>query len=486
MRQRRTTSTASALTIAALLVLGLTGCGEVNAGSAAAREFEQVMADVPEVVDVSTSSSNTLPWAGTASASVLLDDAVSDDRLSEIVDRIGGFLNERANRSGGASWEGVEIAVRDFTVSVLDRRTDNEVQLALLARLEEAGVPGGALLLGPSGPKASPDTPREASLTLVAGGGEDFLAAYDLARLVSEQTPAYTEAAVTGRSGAEPDGVTDDAAAFPAWDEGARFSITSRGEDEASAGDPGPSRAAYVAVAEQFDVIAATITPTALDLRVANAADVAGATELAESVAAGNVTVAVQGGIVTWGEDGPATAMQPVVEALSTVPDVVSIDATSTHLGLVVGDPTAGRAALDVLDALPEASVVETLRISGPVAVDAPDTFAVAGARDASSALFDLVERLTEADLVTSFDGATDRVLVEVRGSDDASLSAAIALVKEAVDPGTSTQIRVAGSPGYWWFDAADTIDLEAPSSGDETAEEIALRDRIERLWNAA
>ncbi|SMQ63841.1 hypothetical protein SAMN06295909_0938 [Plantibacter sp. VKM Ac-1784] len=487
MPQNRTIRTAATALFAMAAVLCLSGCGDVNAASAAGRDFEQLLDGVPEVADVDTTGSNTLPWSGTASASVLMDDDVSDARLSAIVDRIGGFLNKQAKRSAGATWEGVDLTVRGFTLSVLDRRADNATQLELLASLEDEGVPGGELQLASAGT----DGARASSLTLVARPGEDFLAAYDLARSTADATPAYAAAIVTGRSDdgvdpAEPgeDDADDAAPGLPDWDATARFSISSGADDDATAsGDPGPTRAAYLAVAEQFEVIGATLTPDTIDLRIASVDDVAAATAVATGAVPADVAVEVQGGIVTWDDGVQSAEMLPVVQALSAVPGVTAIAASSDRLGIAVSDPAAGRAALDALDALPAASVVESLRIGGPVA---NGTFSVTGSRLDVASLFTLVEQLTASGSLASFEGSAGRLQVDVRAADDATLGAAIGLVKAGIAPGTWTRIGVDGERGTWWFDAIDTITIDASEYADESPEETALRERIERLWNAA
>ncbi|MBF4563755.1 hypothetical protein [Plantibacter sp. VKM Ac-2876] len=490
MPQNRTIRTAATALFAMAAVLGLSGCGDVNAASAAGRDFEQLLDGVPEVADVDTTGSNTLPWSGTASASVLMDDDVTDDRLSGIVDRIGGFLNEQAKRSGGATWEGVDLTVREFTLSVLDRRADNATQLELLASLEDEGVPGGELQLASAGT----DGARASSLTLVARPGEDFLAAYDLARATADATPAYAAAVVSGRSDdgvdpAEPDeDDADDAApGFPNWDGDARFSISSGVDDDATvSGDPGTTRAAYLAVAEQFEVIGATLTPDTLDLRIASVDDVAAATAVATGAVPANVAVEIQGGIVTWDDGVQSADMLPVVQALGAVPGVTAIAASSDRLGITVSDPAAGRASLDALDALPAASIVESLRVGGPVANGGPGTFSVSGSRAEAASLFTLVEQLAASGSLASFEGSAGRLQVDVRAADDATLGAAIGLVKAGIAPGTWTRIGVDGERGTWWFDAIDTITIDASEYADESPEETALRERIERLWNAA
>lgn len=502
MRQHRTISTATAVLFAAATILGLAGCGDVNAGSAAAAEFEELMAGLPEVVDVETSSSNTLPWSGTASAAVLLDEGVSDARLGEIVDSIGGFLNERSKRSGGASWEGVDVAVDGFTVAVLDRREDNVLQLDLLSSLREAGVPGGTLDLGTAGE----DGTRAGSLALVERDGEDFLDAYDLAVRTAEQTPAYRDAVLTGLSADTPTGPDTDAAAtpddgaagFPAWESGARFTVTNRpSEDDRSPrdptstgsalADPAAARAAFTAVAEQYDVLSAVLSPTSLDLRITDAAGVTDARAVAEA-AAGSIPLdlTVEGGIVTWGEDGPSDAMQPFVDAMLAVPGMIAISASDSSLSLDVADPASARLALDALEAQPGVAAVERLSLSGPVGADQQGTFRLSDDRSGVAASLALFEELLATASVASFEGSSDSVLVEVPTGDETSMATAIAIVKSAVDTGTSTQIRAADRSGYWWFEAAETIDLSDDAHSGESAEESAFRELIERLWNAA
>ncbi|KQM16165.1 hypothetical protein ASF83_09850 [Plantibacter sp. Leaf171] len=489
MPRHRTIRIAAAALVATAAAAGLTGCGDVDAGSAAASAFEELLDGVPDVVDVDASGSNDLPWSGTASASVLIDDAVTADHLGEIVDRIGGFLSEQSKRSGGATWEGVDVSVRGFTVAVLDRREDNATQLELLASLEAEGVPGGELHLFPVGA----DGGRASSLTLEARPGEDFLDAYDLAGETAEATPAYADAVLTGRSddgdpiGSGADEATNATPGSPEQGEAARFSISSGDDDDPTAsGDPNGSRAAYLAVAEQFAVIGATLTPDTLDLRIANVDDVAAASALATGSLPTDVSVEIQGGIVTWDDGVESPEMLPVVQAVGAVPGVTAIDASSDSLRLTVSDPAAGRAALDTLDTLPAASVVASLRIDGPVAAGAPDTFAVGGSRAEAAAQFALVEQGLASGSLVSFEGSADRLQLEFRNGDDTMLGAAIGLVKAGVAPGTWTSIEIEGEPGTWWFDAADTVTIDASAYSDETPEETANRERIERLWNAA
>lgn len=483
MPQHQMIRVTAAVLVAAATVVGLSGCGDVDAGSAAARSFKQLLTDVPGVVDVETTSSNNLPWSGTASASVLVEDSVSTDRLTGIVDRVGGFLNEQSKRGGGATWQGVDVTVRGFTLSVLDRRKDNAAQLKLLGVLEDEGVPGGELHLSP----APADGPRAAWLTLVARAGEGFLDAYDLAEQTAASAPGYADAVITGLSDAEDIAESDPATGLPSGDGAARFSISSGDDNDAtSSGDPDATRAAYLAVAEQFEVIGATLTPDALDLRISSVDDVAGATAVAKGAVPANVAVEIQGGIVTWDDGIPSAEMLPVVQALGAVPGVTAIAASSDSVRLTVADPGAGRTALDVLDALPEASVVESLGIDGPVVSGSPGTFSVRGARGDATVLFALVEQLTATGSLVSFDSSVGRLQLEFHPGDDTTLGTAIGLVKAGVATGTWTSIGVDGEPGTWWFDAADTISIDASQFVDESSAQTALRERIERLWNAA
>jgi hypothetical protein len=489
MPRHRTIRIAAAVLVATAAAAGLTGCGDVDAGSAAASAFEKLLDGVPDVVDVDASGTNDLPWSGTASASVLVDDAVTADHLGEIVDRIGGFLSEESKRSGGATWEGVDVSVRGFTVAVLDRREDNATQLELLASLEAEGVPGGELHLYSVGA----DGGRASSLTLEPRPGEDFLDAYDLAAQTAEATPAYADAVLTGRSDdGDPtrsgaDEATNATPGSHEQGEVARFSISSGDDDDPTAsGDPSGSRSAYLAVAEQFAVIGATLTPDTFDLRIANVDDVAAATALAKGALPTDVSVEIQGGIVTWDDGVESPKMLPIVQAIGAVPGVTAINASSDSLRLTVSDPAAGRATLDALDTLPEASVVASFRIDGPVAAGASDTFAVSGSRADVATLFALVEQEITAGFLVSFEGSADRVQAEFRNGDDVALRTAIGLVKAGVAPGTWTSIEIEGEPGTWWFDAADTVTIDASTYSDETPEETANRERIERLWNAA
>ena len=170
---------ATALGVAA--VLGVAGCGPVNAGDAAVPAAEDWMRDVDGVASVDLGGVNTLPWSGEISGTVTLEAEADAGTAEDVVARMRAFPGSVPLRAD-LEWEvagvttssragrfppGGAAALRDYATSVRallgagstlevsrDSRKDLVVDVdawvedasdgdALHAKLEQVPWPGG-------------------------------------------------------------------------------------------------------------------------------------------------------------------------------------------------------------------------------------------------------------------------------------------------------------------------------------------------------
>ncbi|QKW14257.1 hypothetical protein [Verrucosispora sp. NA02020] len=107
-------------------VLGLTvlsGCA-VNKGSALAADFEADWAGTPDVATVHATEENTLPFFGTSTGTLTVQEGTSADRVSELAGELRQYVAGRDDVTG-------KIAAADiiFTVVPDSARTDEVVSL---------------------------------------------------------------------------------------------------------------------------------------------------------------------------------------------------------------------------------------------------------------------------------------------------------------------------------------------------------------------
>ncbi len=117
-------SAAAAALIA--LVLGLpllTGCA-IDKGTALAADFEENWADTPDVAKIRTTKNNTLPFAGTSTGTLILQDGTSADRVSELAGEMGKYVARHGKVTGRIAADGIT-----FTVVADERRTGEVLAL---------------------------------------------------------------------------------------------------------------------------------------------------------------------------------------------------------------------------------------------------------------------------------------------------------------------------------------------------------------------
>lgn len=103
-------ATASVRATACAVVLALGGCGEVDKGSAKAADFERALTDQhgTHLDDVSTTADNVLPWSGSFHATVTVRPDVTAQTLTE-VERAVAALLEGSGDTASVRANGIEI-----------------------------------------------------------------------------------------------------------------------------------------------------------------------------------------------------------------------------------------------------------------------------------------------------------------------------------------------------------------------------------------
>ncbi|UBQ03641.1 hypothetical protein [Curtobacterium sp. TXMA1] len=130
--RRRTRSTAlTATTLTAVLLL--TGCSaHVNAGSAGAEKAERELSVLDGVQSVRGSGTNNLPFAGEVSVRVTADDDLSDADLRRVTHEVGRWIHDESGP--GTTYSG-SMEADGFRFSLRARASENDRLLAVVDRL---------------------------------------------------------------------------------------------------------------------------------------------------------------------------------------------------------------------------------------------------------------------------------------------------------------------------------------------------------------
>ena len=243
---------AAVITVATVL----SGCSP-NAGSAAGADFHTVISDEAGVTDVRISATNNLPFSGSVTATVTVQDDVSDERVEELTDLIGEYIAEHDTPRTDSS--AVQLQIGSFTLSVGGIRADNDQLRELYCTLRSSDSIVGA---------------RLASYTVIVevAGENELISGYD-ATAVLLADAAFAPLTVTaGTDGFELSG----------------------GEERIR---PDTAIDAFTAAAAAFDLAGASLTPQAFGLQLRQQADVAPATAfiaaLPYAASLGTVTVTI-------------------------------------------------------------------------------------------------------------------------------------------------------------------------------------------------
>ena len=141
----------------------LSGCGNIDAGSGAADDFERFMVEQEHIVDASASGTNDLPWQGSPSGEVTVRDNISADDLEAVVDMLGEYYVDHDR--GNLDWKHVRVNIGDFRLDVEKTKQTNDDLRALFEVIRDNPIyEGGEIQL------------REITLTVDGDPSVDTLA----------------------------------------------------------------------------------------------------------------------------------------------------------------------------------------------------------------------------------------------------------------------------------------------------------------------
>ncbi|QTE29988.1 hypothetical protein [Pengzhenrongella sicca] len=471
------------VTVATLLLAGTLSSCRANAATEAGTDFSAELAEVPGVLSVDPGGNNTLPFTGTADATVELEPGTSDERVGEIVDLIGAYQNEHTTTA--LTWTSVTVAVGGFALEVVDTRATNGEEMRVFTGLRDDPLLGGARL--------ELNAARDAggSIGLTAAAGTSFLETLRTGQDLVSSDPFYRDAAVVASSA---DGLR---------------TVSTRTADGA-AGSLDGAIAAYSAVAAQLTVTAAELAPGTAAIRVERYADAAAATALARSApGAAGVALAVNGGVVTRSgfddgsgdSSGDASANAAITDALlaatATLDGVEQIVARPASITYTAADlETAQSIAAAIGQAQAKspakapAGTAFAVEIQTPTPQRGQRAFALAAApADLDDAL--AFARATSAfgplEIRTAESAPTAEFTVEAGDTD--GLDALLRTVKSMVAAGTTVTLTMTEDTRTSTrvsFEAADQVSIESSLGAErESAVDAAARELVESTWNA-
>ncbi|MBW8762718.1 MAG: hypothetical protein JF592_09065 [Microbacterium sp.] len=452
---RRHTMRAGALSVAVALMLALTGCGPVDAGTSAAEAFERDFADVDGVASVDAGGHNNLPFSGSVDAHVTADPDLSDVQ----VDRLAATFSEyMRTHSANVSWNasvtfgGMTVGVgEDDDFGVLNIEVARELIATPHVQLVEVGLI------------------YSDEKVLVAVDSPDALADGYGAAAAAVQRLGITDGRSNAHAISTPAGFEID---DESWD-GEATRIT-------------PALTLFQLLLERFALIGAEVTPAELSVRTAGEDDV----PAVEAFLAGiplpaDLVVDVQGGATTI--DGATQAARAVAEAIADLEVSAEIHASENYVNVTVPTAADADSVLAAVGDLPEFSDVSGFGIRTETQdfrvfdrpADFADSLAIARAALALPGV-DKIE-ISRPDA----DDQEPTARFEFADSDEATISAFATTMKPLlIERGWHTWINAAGS--VEWFTAADPLVLDDRVSGKRDAEEQEFADMLVRLWDAA
>lgn len=341
--------------VAVAAVLGTAGCtNHLNAGSGAGEDFADHFRGVDGVAAVAGNGTNNLPFSGEASVTAVLDDDLSDARVTELVDDMGRYTADHTNSTLG--WSG-RVVVDGYEIPLAAKRVANHRILDLLAEVRhDDRFAGGEL-------------DPEWRIALRAADPTDLVAAWDRARGLSTSDGASMLAYA---------GVPDDSES-PERD--AAWVLSSTDQDARDLYDdvnPGGAPRKY-AVPEGDDTVArlaaqvmavpdvdgAVITPSSVSVHATSFARSGAVRAAVAADVPDGVLVLASGGPVHRSGTGDYAASDRIVEAvLASRPDTAHIEETADTVGVVVPDTAAATSLAAVVAAAHPSGAVERVDLA--------------------------------------------------------------------------------------------------------------------------
>ncbi|MEU8394482.1 hypothetical protein AB0C28_04810 [Nonomuraea sp. NPDC048892] len=232
------------------------GCA-IDKGTALAADFDADWAGTPDVTKIDTTRNNTLPFAGSASGTLILRDGTPADRVSALANDLRRYVAEHRNVTGR-----ITAGAVSFTVVADRRRADEALSLWRSLTTDDRTLTGDLHDAPTKGVVRwrieLTATDAAAAMTLF----EDLVTDGGRHRPLSDVVSLKVG---TGRT------------ARPALSVGTDF----------NGARPTEAIAAYQAVAARYAVAAASLMPDRAAIVVAKQADLARASELAGKAAPG-------------------------------------------------------------------------------------------------------------------------------------------------------------------------------------------------------
>lgn len=449
------TTRAASLAVAAALMLALTGCGPVDAGSSAADAFERDFADVDGVASVEAGGHNNLPFSGSVDAHVTAEADLSDAEIDELAATFSEYMR---SHSANVGWNS-SLTAGTMTVGVYE---DEEIgtqhlevarDLLTLSHVQRVEI---GLTYSEERALVAVDSPE--MLT------QGYLAAASAVQRLGVTSGRSNAHATTGSPGFEIDDMS--------WD--------------GDVPDIMPALTAFEMIRARFTLSSADVTPDELHVRTVSDDDVPALQEFVASLSTpADLAIDVQGGVATVSE--PTAAASVVTDALADLEVSTAIRTSKNYVNVTVPAATDAKTVLDAIGDLPEfdslsgfgLSTVDTEFSVFDRPADFPDSLAIAQAAYALPAIDAVDVRETDAD------EQEPTARFEFSNSDEATISAFASTMKPLLlERGWHTWINADGS--VEWFTAADPLVLDDPIGVGRDAEGQRFADMLVRLWDAA
>lgn len=331
---RRSRRAAMAVLAAMSVGVLLTGCLPINAGEAAADEFEErVRAEYGDWVEgFRTDSINTLPFIGSGFGSVVLRPDTPPDVFAEVSDYVEGY-QVRGFDGAGVEANGVGVCFGD-------------PQIAAKQELRDALHVAGETLVGTwPCPTRGGGTPVPYEGTVRAFGSD-----IDLLRSLEMTTGLAFEATLTEPSG-----------------------TVSGPLDQV----PGTVATTLETIGEMHEVQEFTLVPAPsggrgaggglLTVAIASTADASAAQAAADAVAAPELAVEVVQGSLDPAEQARYEELGPLLDDLRALPGVEDVDATTQNIAIRTPDAQQVAAIHDAVLAHPDFVDLGLSIVVGPV-----------------------------------------------------------------------------------------------------------------------
>lgn len=498
--------------VAALAVLvAVSGCtNHLDAGTDGADEFAAHFRSVDGVQRVRGGGTNDLPFSGSATVRVVLDDGLADDQLTALVDDMGEYMATHSN--GSLSWSGT-VTVDGWTLPLVAKRTPNHRVLGALEQVRHDDRFAGG------------EIDRLSGVVVRAAEPTDLVAAWDEARtlvrtagLSADRAVSYADPDTDADPDADPDPNSDAEPDGPApatpW-AAARWVLSSSDTDardfpevaRPAAGtrqtprptaepDADPSAAAELRsrvarVMADRDVEGAVLTPTTVSVRATSAAAQQDVRDRVARRIPDGVALLVSGGAVHRTGAGDYSRTDRIVDAVArTGASVSRVEVTPTGVGFVVADLAAADTVAAAVRSTGDVEGVERIVIASDV-----DGLGATRQPSAGFAVVAAPGAIERAVAVSSALASSAPALVEFptgRGVDtelwlSAQSTADFPALARALRPlgldGARTQIRLTDDGSVLNCTIGDTLEVSRAGEDDQDRRNRAA---LQDAWRAA